>query len=286
MSGSAFVEAKEVWFAYEANHPILRGLSLAIPRGDFVALLGQNGSGKTTFAKHLNGLLRPAQGRILLEGSDIRQRPLSELAQTVGYVFQNPDQQIFSATVFEEIAFGPRNLKWDAAEIEHLVQEALVFFGLAPFAHASPATLSYGLQRKVTLAAIYVMQTPLLILDEPTRGLDWQSTVTLMELLSQLHQRGRTILLITHDMRIVADYVPQTIVLDEGQVVLQDTTRSLFEQAQRLASVKLEPPQVTQLAQRLAPSGMPKNILTVNEFCDAFERLVMEYRMGLNHSLG
>jgi len=276
VSGQAFLEAKALWFAYEENRSVLRGISFTIARGDFVALIGQNGSGKTTLAKHFNGLLRPTQGKILLDGHDIRDRPIGELARTVGYVFQNPDQQIFSATVFDEVAFGPRNLGFDPSQVERLTQEALVLFRLVPFAQSSPATLSFGLRRKVTLAAVYSMQTPILILDEPTAGLDWQNTVTLMELLSKIHKEGRTILLITHDMRIVADYVPQSIVLEGGEVTLHDTTRKIFQQTERLERAKLEPPQVIRLAQRLEPFGLTKNMLTVNEFCDAFEHLAQE----------
>jgi energy-coupling factor transporter ATP-binding protein EcfA2 len=274
VSSSRFLEANDLWFAYDDSRPVLRGISLAIPRGAFVAILGQNGSGKTTFAKHFNGLLRPMRGQILLDGGDIRDRSIGELAKTVGYVFQNPDQQIFSATVFEEVAFGPRNLGFDAMHVPQQVQEALKLFGLESLASHSPATLGFGLRRKVTLAAVYSMQTPVLILDEPSTALDWQSTVGLMEILTRLHREGRTILLITHDMRIVADYVPHSIVLNDGELVAYDTTRAIFQQPERLASTNLELPQVTRLAQSLEPYGMPNGILTVNEFCDAYERRV------------
>lgn len=274
MSSSGFLEANDLWFAYDDSRPVLRGISLAVSRGDFVAILGQNGSGKTTFAKHFNGLLRPTRGQILLDGSDIHDRPIGELARTVGYVFQNPDQQIFSATVFDEVAFGPRNLGFDDLRVQHQVQEALALFGLESFANHSPATLGFGLRRKVTLAAVYSMQTPILILDEPSTGLDWQSTVSLMDLLTTLHREGRTILLITHDMRIVADYIPHSIVLNDGKLVAHEATRSLFQQTERLARTNLEPPQVTRLAKKLESCGMPNDILTVNEFCDRYVHLL------------
>lgn len=268
------LEAKDVWFAYDENRPVLQRISLAVPTGEFIALIGQNGSGKTTLAKQFNGLLRPTRGQILLDGSDIRERPIGDLAHSVGYVFQNPDRQIFSSTVFDEVAFGPRNLGFGFARVKQQVHEALALFGLTPFVNHSPATLGFGLRRKVTLAAVYAMQTQVLILDEPSTGLDWQSIKALMDVLTTLHRAGRTILLITHDMRIVADYVPQCLVLDGGALVAHDTTRAIFQQAERLASTKLEPPQVTRLAKSLEPYGMPNTILTVNEFCDAYERLV------------
>lgn len=269
MTERAFLETKEVWFAYEETTPVLRGISLALPRGAFVAIIGQNGSGKTTLAKHFNGLLRPTRGQILLDGQDIRNKPTGELARTVGYVFQNPDHQIFSASVFDEVAFGPRNLGHEQEQVKGMVENALEFFGLRAYAAQSPATLGFGLRRKVTLAAVYAMQTPVLILDEPTAGLDWQSTRTLMNLLSQLYQAGRTILLITHDMRIVADYVPQCIVLDGGELVAHEATRSTFQKTEQRARTKIEPPQVTRLAQRLEPYGLANDMLTVQEFCDA-----------------
>lgn len=270
MSGQPILETKEVWFAYTAEHPVLRGVSLTIARGEFIALIGQNGSGKTTLAKHFNGLLRPARGMVFLEGNNVRDRPIGEIAATVGFVFQNPDRQIFSATVYDEIAFGPRNLGFDASHVERLTQNALAVWDLQPHAQSSPAALSFGLRRKVTLAAVYAMQTPVLILDEPTAGLDRHNTRTMMDLFRRLHGEGRTIVLITHDMRLVADYVPKSIVLEKGNIVLQGATRALFQETETLAGTKLEPPQVTRLAQRLAPVGIPNTILTVNEFCDAF----------------
>lgn len=275
MSDEGFLQAQDVWFAYNESRPALQGITVTVQPGEFVALIGQNGSGKTTLAKHFNGLLRPTRGQILIEGNDIRGDPIGKLAKTVGYVFQNPDHQIFSASVYDEVQFGPRNLGFDVPQLQSAVREALALFGLVSVANQSPATLSFGLRRKVTLAAVYAMQTPILILDEPTAGLDWKGTVELMSILVDLHRQGRTILIITHDMRLVADYMPRSIVLNEGKVAAYDATRNLFQHPEQLAATKLEPPQVTALAQRLAPHGMPRDIITVDEFCNAYEDLLV-----------
>lgn len=275
MNAPALLEVRNLWFAYDEGLPVLRDVSLVISKGDFVAVIGQNGSGKTTLAKHLNGLLRPTRGQVLLEGNDIRDRPVGGLARTVGYVFQNPDQQIFSSTVLDEVAFGPRNLGFSSEQVQQQAENALEQFGLRAYANDSPATLGFGLRRLVTLAAVYAMETPILILDEPTAGLDWQSSVALMQLLTSLHRQGRTIIIITHDMRIVADYVPQCMVLDQGELAANDSTRAIFRQTERLARLNLEPPQVTRLAQQLASYGMPGDVLTVDEFCAAYTELVV-----------
>jgi energy-coupling factor transport system ATP-binding protein len=264
------LEARDVWFGYAAEQPVLRGVSLEIARGEFVALAGQNGSGKTTLAKHFNGLLRANRGAVLLDGEDICGRSTGELARTVGYAFQNPDHQIFSATVFDEVAFGPRNLGFDAARVEQAVADALARFGLETLARHSPATLAFGLRRLVTLAAVLAMQTPMLVLDEPTAGLDRAGTMTVMATLTALHRQGRTIVLITHDMRVVADFVPRVVVLRGGDAAAEGSARALFGAAERLADTGLEPPQITRLAQRLRGRGMRGDILTVDEFCDEY----------------
>ena len=268
------LQAEDLWFAYEGDPPALRGLSLSIAQGEFVALIGQNGSGKTTLAKHFNGLLRPAQGRILLNGEEVGGRPVGVLARTVGYVFQNPDHQIFSPTTREEIAFGPRNLGLPEAEVARRVAAALAAFSLSAYADSQPAALGFGLRRKISVAAVCAMQTPVLILDEPTSGLDGQSAAELMALLTALRRQGVTILLITHDMRLVADYAPRCIVMRDGAILADDATRAVFGQAALLRQAQIELPQVSRLSRRLEPHGLPGGILTVAEFCEAYSALL------------
>ncbi len=283
--GPNCLEARDLWFAYEAQPPALRGISLSIAAGDFVAIIGQNGSGKSTLAKQFNGLLRPAQGQVLLFGRDIQDRSVGELAHTVGYVFQNPDHQIFSASTRDEIAFGPRNLGLAEEEVRQRTEEALRLFDLSAYADLQPSILGFGQRRKISLAAVYAMRPQVLILDEPTSGLDWRSIRELMRLVVRLREQGRTILLITHDMRLVAEYAPRCLVLKEGRLVAFDETRSIFAQTDLLVGTKIAPPQITELARRLAPRGLMSDILTVDEFCDRYGGL-LEKTGGVNAGHG
>ena len=267
------LETKNIWYRYPDGPAALRGLSLTIAAGEFVALVGQNGSGKTTLAKHFNGLLRPTEGQVFLNGADIGGKPVSQLARSVGYVFQNPDHQIFNASTRQELAAGPGHLGLSKPEIDRRVDEVLDLFRLSAYADRQPALLSFGLRRKISIAAVYTLQTPVLILDEPTSGLDHKSITELMQLLLQLHRQGRTIILITHDMRVVAEVAPRCLVLHEGRCLAFDDTRTVFSQVDLLRQTHLEVPQITQLSRRMAPHGLPDTLLTVNEFCQEYNRL-------------
>jgi energy-coupling factor transport system ATP-binding protein len=261
------IVVEDVWCRYENEVLALAGIDLDIANGDYVAVIGQNGSGKTTLAKHFNGLLKPRQGRVLVEGRDTRRITVGKLSQRVGYVFQNPDHQIFAPTTREEIAFGPRNLGLNAGEVEARVEEALGFFGLEAYAEAPPAILGYGLRRKIAVASVYAMRPRILVLDEPTNGLDWRSAKELMEQLAQLYTAGHTIILVTHDMRLVARYAARSLVLHDGRVLLYEDTHQVFAQPEVLRQSYLSLPQITELAQSLVPCGLSGRSLTVEEFC-------------------
>lgn len=271
--GDVVLEATDLWFAYDEGPSVLQGVSLEIKGGDFVALIGQNGSGKTTLAKHFNGLLRPVRGQVLLNGEDNRERSVAYLARTVGYVFQNPDHQIFSATTREEIAFGPRNIGLEESEVERRTEQALEYFDLTAYADYQPAILGFGLRRKVSIAAVYAMRTDILILDEPTAGLDWKSAHEVMQRVSDLHRKGHTIILITHDMRLVAQYAHHCMVLRDGNMLANGDTRAIFEQADLLSETHIELPQICRLARRLKPFNLKGNILTVAEFLEDYGNL-------------
>ena len=267
------LSTENLWYQYSDEIVALRGISIEIPQGAFVAVLGQNGSGKTTLIKHFNGLLRPTSGRVLVGDQDARQRTIGQLAQSVGYVFQNPDHQIFCDTTREELAFGPRNLGLSPGAVEQRTDETLTLFGLTEHADEPPALLGFGLRRKISIAAVYAMRPEILILDEPTAGLDWKSTLDLIRLLQDLHREGHTILLVTHDMKVAAAFTELTLVLRDGQVLLYEETRAVFGQTETLRQTQIEPPQITKLANRLRPQGMPEGILTVQECFDAYSRL-------------
>ncbi|MHB1295270.1 MAG: energy-coupling factor ABC transporter ATP-binding protein [Anaerolineae bacterium] len=257
---------------YEEGVPALDGVDLAVPAGAFLAIIGRNGSGKTTLVKHFNGLLKPATGRVCVHGLDTRQASVAALARMVGYVFQNPDHQIFCDTVREEIAFGPRNLGLGAAEVAERVRDALAAFDLDAFAGTPPAVLGWGLRRKVSVAAVYAMRPRVLVLDEPTTGLDRRSINGLMEHVSRLNAAGSTIILVTHDMRLVAEYARQVVVMHAGRSLASGAPREVFGEDDALAAAHLAPPQITLLGRRLAAYGIPPDVLTLEEFRCAYAR--------------
>ena len=277
-SPPARLECQDLWFSYEESTPALRGISLSIHPGELTAIIGQNGSGKTTLAKHFNGLLRPARGRVLLQGDDISGTSIGALARAVGYVFQNPDHQIFSATTWEEIAFGPRNLGFSESDVVWRVDDVMTRFRLADYANVPPAVLSHGLRRKVTIAAVVAMDTQVLILDEPTGGLDWRGRQELMQLVVDLQRSGRTILLISHDMPLVAEYAQRCLLLDAGELVADLSPRELFARRELLRHLHLDRPQVTELGEALASAGLVDTPLTVREFCSAYAELLQGSR--------
>jgi energy-coupling factor transport system ATP-binding protein len=267
---SPIVHVRDLWYQYTEAIVALKGVSLDVEDGDFVAIIGQNGSGKTTLVKHFNGLYKPAQGQVVVDGQDTRDLSVGELARTVGYVFQNPDYQIFCATTREEIGFGPRNLGLAGDELEDRVEEALAYFGLAEYADSPPAVLGFGTRRKISVAAVYAMRPRVFVLDEPTTGLDWKSTMNLMRAIQALNELGHTIILVTHDMKIVCQFAHRVLVLHDGRVLMYDDTRTVFKHSEMLNETRIEPPQITALAGKMAPLGMPEDVLTVDEFYTAY----------------
>ena len=270
---SAAIQVKDLSYRYDDGPVVLAGMNLSIEAGDFLAIVGQNGSGKTTLVKHFNGLLRPTRGRVLVGGEDTVGQSVGQLARKVGYLFQNPDHQIFAPTVWEEVAFGPRNLGFSEGEVAARTTEALALFGLGDQADTPPAVLGYGLRRKVTLAAVWAMRPQILVLDEPTVGLDWRSTRTLMEEVTNLNSQGHTIILVTHDMKLVAEFARTVLVLDEGRTLAYGPTRQSFQQEAILRQAFLAPPPITALARRMRPHGLRGDSLTVAEFCQEYSSL-------------
>lgn len=264
------LEAVGLWFAYAPEWSALKGAELVVEPGEFLALVGQNGSGKSTLAKHLNGLLRPARGQVRLDGKDISELSTGRLARQVGYVFQNPDHQLFSPSVERELGLGPRYLGLTPAEVEDHVQRGLQSFGLQSIAQRGPGTLSFGLRRKVSIAAVATLEPPVWILDEPTSGLDWGSAAQLMDHFAELNTQGHSVILITHDMQLVARYASRVVVMSEGRVVGTGTPAEIFRRSDLLQSTRLEPPPIVELVQRLASSGVEIEGLTVAAACRSF----------------
>ena len=273
MTAQPAIAVRDLIYRYDPELPALEGVDLEIENNAYLGVIGQNGSGKTTLVKHFNGLLKPTEGRVQVFGMDTRQASVGQMAHSVGYVFQNPDHQIFCATTREEIAFGPRNLGMNDAEVQERVEDALDAFELGPYADVPPAVLGYGLRRKVSIAAVYAMRPQILILDEPTAGLDRRSADELMRRVDAMHAEGHTIVLVSHDMQLVATHCREIVVMDEGRILAQGPPEAVFQEHDALARASLAPPPVTALAQRLGDLGMPGDVLTIEAFCRAFGRL-------------
>ena len=269
----SIIEVKDLCYSYEDGFQALANINITIAEGDFLAIIGQNGSGKTTLVKHFNRLHIPNSGKVIVDGIDTAGSSIGQLAKKVGFVFQNPDHQISCSTTIDEIKFGPKNLYLSPEEIDRRANEAMALFGLEEYASRPPAILGFGLRRKVTLAAVYAMQSRIIILDEPTAGLEWRSARELMEIVLDMQAKGHTIILVTHDMRIVADYTNKTLVMKDGGVLMYDYTRDVFKHVELLRQSFITPPQITVLAADMAPLGFQEDILTVKEFVAAFKDL-------------
>jgi energy-coupling factor transporter ATP-binding protein EcfA2 len=270
---STAVQVEDLCYRYDDGPWAVADINLSVEAGEFLAVVGQNGSGKTTLVKHFNGLLRPARGRVLVLGQDTAGQSVGQLARKVGYLFQNPDHQIFAPTVWEEVAFGLRNLGFSEGEVATRATEALALFGFGDQADFPPAILGYGLRRQVTLAAVWAMRPQILVLDEPTVGLDWRGTCTLMEEVTNLNSQGHTIILVTHDMKLVAEFARRVLILDEGRILAHVPTRQLFQQEAVLRQAFLAPPPITALARRMRPYGLRGDSLTVEEFYQEYTAL-------------
>jgi len=242
----------------------VKDISFKICQGEFVALIGQNGSGKTTVLKNLLGLLRPTRGRVVVAGQDTRTTAVSEMARHVGFVLQNPDQQLFADTVEEEVAYGPRNLKLEKELIEQRISDALKLVGLEDKRQEFPPALSKGDRAKVVIASALALDPSIVILDEPTTGQDYRGCHQIMQIAQSLHEQGRTVVFVTHHMALVAEYAQRVIVLSGGKVLLDDVTEGVFAKPEVVRQACIIPPQITELGQVLpAGLGMPRNPLTV-----------------------
>jgi energy-coupling factor transport system ATP-binding protein len=250
------VETHAVSFSYAQGPRVLDSISLRIAAGEFVAIVGQNGSGKTTLAKHIVGLLTPTAGRIMLAGRDRAILRPAETAYEVGYVFQNPDHQIFAPTVEDEVAFGPRNFGLDAAEVERRVAEVLHAVNLDAARKRDPFLLSKGERQRLAVASVLALRPRLLILDEPTTGLDYREQRRMMGLITELNQSGIAIVIITHTPWLVAEYAERVLLMRKGRILFDGAVRDFFRQRELLRGASFRPPEITLLAERFGISAL------------------------------
>lgn len=251
-------------------------MSIDIKQGDFVAVLGHNGSGKSTFAKHLNALVMPTEGTVWVDGMDTREEENTlKVRQTAGMVFQNPDNQMVGTLVDEEVGFGPENIGVPTEEIWERVEKSLKAVGMYAFRNQSPNKLSGGQKQRVAIAGIVAMKPKCIVLDEPTAMLDPLGRKDVLNVLHELNrQENVTVILITHYMEEVID-IDKLYVMDDGKLVMSGTPREIFSQVEKLKELRLDVPHVTELAYELQKEGVPlKNgILTSEEFTEELIRV-------------
>jgi energy-coupling factor transporter ATP-binding protein EcfA2 len=234
------VKFEEVGFSYEAEAEVLHGINLEIKRGDVIAVLGPNGAGKTTFVKHAIGLLKPKSGHVLVNGRDTKEASVAQIAATLGYVFQSPSHMLFAPTVREELAFGPSNLKHPKDQIEQEVKEALEIVNLADKEQDPPLALSFGQQKRVSIAAILAMRSRILIMDEPTAGQDYQNYMNFMDSILQM-PGFEAILFITHDVDLAVIYANRVLLIADGRLIADGTPQEVLRDFDRLIACRLVP---------------------------------------------
>ena len=284
------VESRELTHTYNADSPFestaLDKVSFTIHDGEFIGIIGHTGSGKSTLIQHLNGLLKPTGGTVIVNGMDLADKGtnLKEERRTIGLVFQYPEYQLFEETVEKDIAFGPKNLGLDEKKIATRVRDAmrLVDLDYAQFANKSPFELSGGQKRRVAIAGVLAMEPDILILDEPTAGLDPYGRDYILGLVENWHKLGRTILMVSHSMDDVARFADRIFVMNHGRLEMQGTPDEVFAEEERLRSMGLDVPAVTTLAGELSRRGfdLPRHIHTMDEM----ERALVGLLGGEKHA--
>ena len=244
------IQFKNVVSSYDGVTPILKDVSFTIDDGDFVAFVGTNGAGKSTTMRLCNGLLKPDSGEVLIDGMPTTRLRTSELARRVGFLFQNPDRQICCGTVKEELLFGFTAQGGITPEAEERVDAIVREFGFDP--EAEPYLLNRGTRQLLALASIIVMETPVIILDEPTTGLDYRECMKVMEVIERLHKQGTTVIMVCHDMEVVADFAERVIVMTGGKVIDQGPTFQVMRNPETMRAADLIPAQITDISMRLA----------------------------------
>ena len=258
----------------------LKNISLTIPDGEFIGLIGHTGSGKSTLIQHMNGLIKADSGNIYYNGRDIYDKDfkMTELRRKVGLVFQYPEHQLFEATVIKDVLYGPTNMGLDKLKAEVMAYGALKAVGIGEdLIDASPFELSGGQKRRVAIAGILAMSPEILILDEPTAGLDPMGRFEILNLLKVIHEaKGITVVLVSHSMEDVAEFAERLIVIDDGEIKYDDEPRKVFAHTEELRNMGLEIPQCTELVGRLSDAGLnvDRSCLTIDETVDSIVRCI------------
>jgi energy-coupling factor transport system ATP-binding protein len=252
------LELQNVSFSYKAQSPAIQDVSLTVNSGEFLAIVGRNGSGKTTLTRLMMTLKKPTKGDLFFQGNSMQHSTPAKMAHHIGYVFQNPDRQIFHDTVAEEVAYGAKQIGFTPKQIETFVNEALAVTGLSQLADTYPLSLSKGQKQRLTIASALAMQPKILILDEPTSGQDARERDQLLQLLLKLNQQGTTILLVTHDMEFLSSCAQRAIVMAKGHKVFDGTVSELFHDTCQLTQWGLIEPVALKISRQLASCRVPQ----------------------------
>ena len=259
------LEVKDLHYTYSTGLEALCGIDLTINNGEFLAIMGQNGAGKTTLVKHFNGLLKPTTGNVLVDGVNTRDVSVAKLARNVGFVFQNPDHQLFSETVEEEIAFALKNFGFEESVVKKQVDWALNLLDITDYRKTSPFMLSGGERKRVALASILAWDPKIVILDEPTIGQDYQQKEKLQQFIMQLNAQKKTVVVVTHDVEFVAECNPRVILMSEGKILVDGIAEKILTDPKTLIQASIVPPQITQIFLDLTDLGLPSNVIDVHE---------------------
>ena len=259
------IEVENVHFKYPSGVEALKGVTLTIKDGEFVAIMGQNGAGKTTLVKHFNGLLKPSMGKVRVDNTETTKASVASLSKTVGFVFQNPDNQLFSETVEEEIAFALKNFGFAEETIEKQITWALNLLSLTQYRKTSPFMLSGGERKRVALASVLAWDPQMLILDEPTIGQDHEQKEKLRQFIVQLQTQGKTVVIVTHDVEFVAECNPRVILVREGKIVADGEGKEILTNAEVLRQSSIVLPQIAQIFVHLTSLGLAKDLIDIYE---------------------
>ncbi len=270
-SGEALLSVRDLVHIYPDGTGALHGVSLDITEGEYVLIIGQNGAGKSTLVKHFLNLLQPTEGVVKVGGVDTEEMSVSDLARRIGYVAQNPDNQIFNTSVGEEIAFALKNLDFDEEEVEARTAESLEAMGLTSVRDMHPLALPKGDRARVVIGAILAMKPEIIIFDEPTTGQDYRGAKYILEISRDLHKMGKTVIVITHHLYLMPEYAERVVVMGKGTILLDEKTRKAFHETEILKSTYLSAPQAVHLSQELQKfnNGFP-SLLTPGEIASYF----------------
>ncbi|MBC7113582.1 MAG: ABC transporter ATP-binding protein [Candidatus Methanomethyliales bacterium] len=260
------IEARNLEYSYAGGIKALSGVSLDVFEGERLGILGPNGAGKSTLILLISGLIKPNNGWIKVFGKETRSKEFERIRSSIGVVFQDPDDQLFNNTVFDDVAYGPRSLGMDEDAVKRIVNETLKIMGIDHLANRPPHRLSYGEKKKVAIATALVMKPKILLLDEPTANLDPKSKIDLLGILKDLNRRGTTLVLTTHDVEILPDFIERMVLMNSGRILGSGLTREILCDEWMLQEASMEPPLLVKLFTRLKSKGLVEKVpLTVDE---------------------